>query len=188
MDSKKREIIVVDYRSDWPELFQKEAATLYPIFWMCWKNVYHIGSTSVPGLAAKPIIDILLSVQDINKVDTLDEAIIDLGYTPKGEYGIPGRRYYHQGELVHVIHLHVFGSTSSEIERHVLFRDYLRCHPDEVHAYESLKRKLAVTNQFDPDGYTDGKDEFIHRVDESALCWKQETGWQLPPADWQPKV
>ena len=188
MENKKREIVMVPYQADWPEKFQAEAAALYPVFWMCWRAVYHIGSTAVPGLASKPTLDILLSVHDITKVDTLDEAVADLGYTPKGEYGIPGRRYYHQGDQVHFFHLHVFGYTSTEIERHILFRDFLRSHPEETRAYESLKMKLAEIHRYDPNAYTDGKDEFIREMDARALQWKQKTGWRLPAPDWIPEA
>jgi GrpB-like predicted nucleotidyltransferase (UPF0157 family) len=186
MDDKKREVILEAYQSDWQVQFSQAAAALYPVFWICWKLVYHIGSTAIPGLMAKPTLDLMLVVYDINKADTLQEALMDLGYFSKGENGIAGRRYYYQGEINHLTHLHVFEDGSAHVERHLLFRDYLRCHENEANAYSALKVQLAAQYRFEPEGYSEAKGEFIQHIDQLAQEWKQQTAWQIPAADWMP--
>ncbi len=188
MEEQKRQVIMVPYDPTWPQQFAGEAARLYPVFWLCWDSIYHIGSTAIPGLLSKPTLDLLLVVRIIEKVDDFDEMICSLGYTPKGEYGIPGRRYFHQGDLFHKTHLHVFEDGSPQVERHLLFRDYLRSHPVETKAYAALKVDLAARYPLDPAAYTDGKNEFIRSIDQQALEWKVQSGWQLPASDWNPDV
>ena len=188
MDEQKREVIMVPYDPAWPQEFIDEAARLYPVFWMCWVSIYHIGSTAVTSLLSKPTLDLMLVVRNIRKVDAFDEMMDSLGYTPKGEFGIPGRRYFHQGDLVHKTHLHVFEQGSPQVERHLLFRDYLRCHPVETKAYAMLKVELADRYKFAPFAYTNGKDEFIQSMDRLALEWKGQSGWQFPISDWNPDV
>ena len=87
--------------------------------------VHHIGSTSVQGLKAKPIIDIMLVVKDINVVDKFDNEMKNSGYDPKGENGIPGRRHFQKGGDNRTHHVHIYGVKSEQIERHLVFRDYL---------------------------------------------------------------
>ena len=92
-----RKIVVVDYRPEWAEAFEREAARIANVLGENMVAIHHIGSTSVPGLCAKPIIDIMPVVRDIGAVDECNEGFIALGYTPMGEFGIPGRRYFHKG-------------------------------------------------------------------------------------------
>ena len=186
MEEKKREVVLESYQASWADQFAAEVSILYPVFWMCWENVYHIGSTSIPGIIAKPTIDILLVVHDVNKSDEFEETIIDMGYIPKGEFGIPGRRYIYKGEPVHTVHIHAFEAISPHVQRHVLFRDYMRTHPAERDAYSALKQELSKQYRFDPVGYSDAKNDFITRMDQQALQWKEESGWFLPEADWKP--
>jgi GrpB-like predicted nucleotidyltransferase (UPF0157 family) len=188
MNEQMREVIMVPYNPAWPQQFAEEASRLYPVYWMCWVSIFHIGSTAVPGLLSKSTLDLMLVVQNIQKVDAFDELISSLGYTPRGEFGIPGRRYFHQGDRVHKTHLHVFEHGSPQVERHLLFRDYLRCHPLETKAYAALKVELAERYKFDPVAYTNGKDEFIQSIDRLALEWKEQLGWQIPISDWNPDV
>jgi len=186
MNTEQREIILVPYNPAWPQQFAEEAAQLYPAFWLCWLSIFHIGSTAIPGLLAKPTLDLMLVVRDINKVDTFQDALSVLNYFPKGEYGIPGRRYFHQGDLVHRTHLHVFEEGSDHIERHLLFRDYLRAHEEAANAYSALKMSLLTRYRYDPAGYTDAKHDFIQTMELQSQAWKLQSGWQLPAADWIP--
>lgn len=131
--------------------------------------IEHIGSTAIPGIKAKPIIDILLVVRDIERVDAKNNAMQNLGYEALGEYGIPGRRYFRKRkgeEDTH--HVHTFQEGNPEVQRHVLFRDYLRAHADEAQAYTRLKERLAEQFQHDIDVYTEGKSGFIQRIDQLA--------------------
>lgn len=89
-----RKIIVVPYDDKWPEMFEAESLLIRTLLGGVVKSVHHIGSTSVPGLSAKPVIDILLEVSDINELDTYNSAMASGGYVACGENGITGRRYF----------------------------------------------------------------------------------------------
>lgn len=139
--------------------------------------VHHIGSTSIPKIYAKPVIDLLVEVSDINQVDRCNAAMQALGYEVMGEYGIPGRRYFRKdnkaGQRTH--HVHVFKAASPHVERHLAFRDYMIAHPEAAQQYSELKqalmRKLQPT---DIEGYMDGKDSFIKEMEQRAMAWRQE--------------
>jgi GrpB-like predicted nucleotidyltransferase (UPF0157 family) len=88
---------VVEYSADWPNLYEQEISLLREVLSHEIVRAHHIGSTAVPGLAAKPVIDILLEVQSVERLDTFDNAMERIGYQPQGEFGIPGRRYYPKG-------------------------------------------------------------------------------------------
>jgi len=168
-----REIVVLPYDPAWPQSFQTEANKLTPIFGENLKELHHIGSTSVSGLAAKPTIDILASVQDLAQVDALNPQLEVLGYQSKGENGIAGRRYFNkQAGEDHLFHLHVFQAGHPAIDTHLVFRDYLRTHPACCREYVALKRELAETYKFEPFRYTEGKADFILKTIEAAKAWK----------------
>ncbi|MXJ74052.1 GNAT family N-acetyltransferase, partial [Escherichia coli] len=116
-------------------------------------EIHHIGSTSVPGLAAKPIIDMIPVVLDISKVDSANAAMQVLGYEAKGEYGIPFRRYFQKGYNLRTHHAHIFERGNSEIERHLKFRDWMRAHPEDREAYACLKQELAHQHPYDITAY-----------------------------------
>jgi len=106
-------------------------------------DVHHIGSTSVPGLAAKPVIDMVPVVRDIMDVEKSNHAMQQLGYEAKGEYGIPFRRYYQKGGEQRTHNVHVFEEGNPEIERHLKFRDWMISHADDRDAYAKIKQELA---------------------------------------------
>ena len=167
-----RKIVVVDYRPEWAEAFQREAARIANVLGENMVAIHHIGSTSVPGLCAKPIIDIMPVVRDIGAVDGCNAGFVALGYTPMGEFGIPGRRYFHKGGDERTHHVHVFAEENAEaIERHLAVSAYLRAHADEARAYGELKRALAARFPRDWDGYCDGKDEYVRALEARALKW-----------------
>jgi GrpB-like predicted nucleotidyltransferase (UPF0157 family) len=169
-----RKMEVQSYDPAWPLLYRAEAARLTEAFGAKLMAIHHIGSTSVPGLAARPTIDILVEVHVITAVDALNPALITLGYEPYGEFGIPGRRYFPRvsGET-HTHHVHVFQVGDPQSLRHLVFRDYLIAHPDEARAYGRLKTDLAVRFPFDVSGYLDGKDAFIKALERRALDWNE---------------
>jgi GrpB-like predicted nucleotidyltransferase (UPF0157 family) len=168
-----RRVIVVPYDPAWPGLFDEEAARLRPVFGGNLVALHHIGSTAVPGLAAKPIIDMLPEVRDIGAVDSLNDALAELGYLAWGEYGIPGRRYFNKGGAVNrTHHMHCFEQGSDGLVRHLAFRDYLRAHPAEAEAYGRLKAGLAQQHPSDIEGYMDGKDGFVKGMERTALAWQ----------------
>jgi GrpB-like predicted nucleotidyltransferase (UPF0157 family) len=98
-----------------------------------------------------------------------------LGYIPKGEYGIPRRRYFSKAiDNIHTHHIHTFPQAHPEIERHLAFRDFLIAHPHQAQAYEDLKHQLAEKFRHDSDSYTEGKSAFIRAVDEQAKIWRTQ--------------
>lgn len=167
-------VIVTDYNPQWPDIFEVEANRLREVFGEELIAVHHIGSTSVPGLKAKPIIDIMPVVRDIKVVDEFNDKMMRLAYEPMGEYGIPGRRYFRKGEEVRTHQIHIFQINSRDIERHLAFRDFLRQHAYEARKYGELKVKLADRFPNDIEAYMDGKDDFIKNLEQTAIKWQGE--------------
>ncbi|MGE6260059.1 GrpB family protein [Heyndrickxia sporothermodurans] len=165
-------IKVVEYDQNWKTEYEKEEQSIKSFLQDEWVSSFHIGSTSVPGLKAKPIIDILLVVNDIHKLDSFSKQFQDLGYEVMGEFGITGRRYFRKGgdNRTHQIHAFQYNNIE-EIERHLAFRDYLREHPEVCKQYGELKSKLAEKYPNDIDGYGDGKDSFVKGVEKDAIKW-----------------
>lgn len=171
----KRQIILTPYNPNWPQQYQTEAEALTAVFGSNLIAIHHIGSTAVPDIQAKPIIDMMPIVWDIEQVDSLNEAMAEQGYIHKGEHGIPGRRYFRKGsDLHHTHHIHVYEQGSPEIARHLLFRDYLCLHPAKAAAYDQLKTELAQTYRDDTTAYTHAKADFIQAIIQEAFAWQQE--------------
>lgn len=166
--SQKKNIEVVAYNPDWPKLFSAEAKFIKEALGDNCIEIHHIGSTSVPGLAAKPIIDILPVVKNISKVDDRQSFMENLGYVACGEYGIPLRRYFQKGKDIRTRNVHVFEQGNLEIDRHIKFRDWLCAHPDDLKAYASLKQDLASRFPNDIFSYCVGKDSFVAELDQKA--------------------
>ncbi|MBS4175615.1 GrpB family protein [Bacillus sp. FJAT-49736] len=167
-----RQVEVVPYNLNWPKLFEEEAQSIRNVMKNIIVNIHHIGSTSIPGMAAKPIIDIMIEVESIEKVDSYNQEMIQLGYDPQGENGIPNRRYFSKGGDNRTHHVHIFQTGNPEVERHLLFRDYLIVHPEEAKSYSNLKKSLSLQFPFDIEQYIDGKDCLIKELDEKAKAWK----------------
>ncbi|MFC9541544.1 GrpB family protein [Lysinibacillus sp. NPDC056959] len=167
-----RNIKVVDYNHNWSSDYQKEEHSIRAILQNELVNSFHIGSTSVPGLKAKPIIDMLLVVNDIHKLDSFSKQFQEIGYEVKGEFGITGRRYFRKGgdRRTHQIHAFQYNNLD-EIERHLAFRDYLREHPEVCRQYGEIKSQLAKQYPNDSDGYCNGKEDFVKSVEKDAIKW-----------------
>lgn len=137
--------------------------------------IHHIGSTAIPGICAKPIVDILVAVHDIERIDRFNAEMIERGYRPQGEFGIHGRRFFIKGDgAQRTHHVHIFQTGNPEIEHHLNFRDYLIAHPKQAQTYSRLKQELASKFPEDIEGYMEGKDEFIKEVDKKARTWKMK--------------
>jgi GrpB-like predicted nucleotidyltransferase (UPF0157 family) len=136
--------------------------------------VHHIGSTAIPSIYAKPIIDLLIEVKDIIEVDRQNLAMESLGYEVMGELGIPSRRFFRKDnqESVRTHHIHTFEIASAQVERHLAFRDYMLAHPEDAQKYSELKRELARKYPQNIDRYMDGKDVFIKEMDNKAAQWR----------------
>lgn len=167
---KTKKIEVTAYQSDWPEIFETEAIKIKEALGANCLAVHHIGSTAVPGLSAKPIIDMIVVVNNPEKAILPLE---NLGIKYKGEYNIPMRLYFSRLEGVEV-HLHVYEEDHPEIELNLKFRDYLRSHPEARDEYAALKENLLKQKtSFEKNnsmftGYNLGKDEFIRKILKAA--------------------
>ncbi|MBO3444915.1 GrpB family protein [Clostridium sp. CCUG 7971] len=165
-------IVVVDYNPEWPFLFQKEADSIKEILKDELVEIHHIGSTSVKNLKAKPIIDIIPVVNNIEKVDKYNHEFENLGYELMGEYGIKGRRFFRKGLENRTHHIHIFEvSDTHNIKRHLAVRDYLRTHPEKAHEYGELKQELANKYPYDIESYCLGKDSFVKELEKNAVAW-----------------
>ncbi|WP_409292648.1 GrpB family protein [Peribacillus sp. SCS-37] len=166
-----RRVEVCPYDKEWAQMFREEAEKINLILGDEMIHIYHIGSTSIPGLSAKPIIDIMPVVIDIYKVDTFNRQMEELGYIAKGENGISGRRYFQKGGDHRSHHIHIYQNGSHEIERHLALRDYLITHPIDMKNYGELKEKLARQFPEDIESYIKGKDLFVKKMEQKALKW-----------------
>jgi GrpB-like predicted nucleotidyltransferase (UPF0157 family) len=162
-------IEVVDYDPAWPQWFEQERDRLRQVLGTQAVSIDHIGSTAVPGLAAKPVLDILVAAEPFPLPAAMIAAIEALGYEYRGENGIPGRQYFRTRP--HARHLHVFAPGSEAAQQHLLFRDYLRTHPEAVRDYASLKRRLMTEHRLDREAYTDGKADLVRCILERARAW-----------------
>jgi GrpB-like predicted nucleotidyltransferase (UPF0157 family) len=161
-------IVVVPYDEAWPSLFEEERARIERAIGPWVEEIEHVGSTAVLGLAAKPIIDVMVGVKSLEDSPTLVERLVGIGYeyVPEFEQVFPFRRYFRkmrEGRRTHQIHL-VERSNAEWWDRHLLFRDYLREHPEVVEEYARLKYELSDRFGEDREAYTDAKTCFISQV------------------------
>jgi GrpB-like predicted nucleotidyltransferase (UPF0157 family) len=169
-----REVRVVPHDPAWTEAFETEATALRFTLGDEALAVHHIGSTAVPGLSAKPTVDVLIEVRKIRKVDDFNGVLVGRDYEAWGEYGIPGRRFFTKNRgSVRTHNIHVFKAGTPEVERHLAFRDYLIQHPETARAYGTLKKDLAERFPTDIQAYMGGKDAFIKRTEREALFWSR---------------
>lgn len=177
-----RIIQVVSADPSWHGRYVGESLTIKHLLGRMLVSLYHIGSTSVPNLDAKPTIDVLAWVSNVRLLDSQDivQAFIESGYRVYGEYGIAGRRYYSKGEEEHTCHLHAFGTESeSDLYRHLAFREYMRTFSNEAQVYGQLKRHVAQGGDNDIRKYCDGKYDYVQAIECKAVSWARECGMQL---------
>jgi GrpB-like predicted nucleotidyltransferase (UPF0157 family) len=157
------------YETDWPLLFLAERERLCAALGESVQDIQiqHIGSTSIPGMPAKPILDIGVSVTNFEEAVCCIPLLEQLGYSYKGENGIPRRHYFVKGDP-RTHHLHMLELASEEWKSHLLFRDYLRGNQEIAQAYAELKRQLAMRFAADREAYQTGKESFIKAVLQQA--------------------
>jgi GrpB-like predicted nucleotidyltransferase (UPF0157 family) len=173
-------LVVVDYDPIWPALFAELRAPMAVALGEVAVALEHVGSTAVPGLAAKPIIDLDVAIHTEADLPTAIGRLASLGCTPEGDLGIPGRVAFTRPPQTARHHLYVCTLECPEFRRHLLFRDYLRMHPETAAAYAALKHQLAVRYRTQRDAYTEAKGSFIWKVLTSAEGWARSTGWAVP--------
>lgn len=164
--SQESAVEVIPYDPTWTVLFDQEAALIGAALGQNCVAIHHVGSTSVPGLAAKPIIDIVPVVKDILQVDT--NALKALGYLNRGELGMLFRRFFTKGVSKRTHHLHIWEDGNPEIDKQLLFRAYLMDNPEELKRYEDLKLNLAIKYSKDRKAYTFAKDDLICEMLQKA--------------------
>jgi GrpB-like predicted nucleotidyltransferase (UPF0157 family) len=163
-------VIIEDYDPRWPERFETLRARIDAVLGPLAAAIEHVGSTAVPGLAAKPIIDIDVRLRSEGGLPLAIESLGTLGYEHQGDLGIPGRQAFRAPATDVLHHLYICPPGSRAYREHLAFRDYLRSHPKDARAYELLKRSLARRYGNDRDGYTQAKSEFIGAILQRAVA------------------
>lgn len=158
------EIVVVDYCEAWPREFQTLRTRLWAALNDIALAIEHVGSTAVPGLAAKPILDVSVVVPTAPGVLAAIQRLAGLDYVHRGNLGIAGREAFFSPAGSSPHHLYVCPQGCAALRNHLAVRDYLRSHPGAVAAYAGLKRRLALQFPDDVDGYVDGKTEFLLEI------------------------
>ena len=166
-------IVVVPYDPNWPAAFEAESQLIKGAVAPLSLQLHHVGSTAVPGLSAKPVIDMLMVVTSLKSLDDRNPSMGTLGYEPKGEFGIPGRRFFSKGgDASRTHHVHAYETGHKEVSTHLNFRNYLRAHPQEAGRYATLKLALAGQYRDDITAYIAGKSSFISEILEKAHSWE----------------
>lgn len=165
---------LVDPDPAWAQRVNEEATWLAAALGDNLIAVHHIGSTAIPGIKAKPIVDMLPVVRSMAELDAMRRSIEALGYEWRGEFGLPGRRYCPMTDArtgKRVVQLHFYQEGDPQIARHLNFRDYLRAHPDEAKAYEAEKLRAAAAQPNDTQAYNAEKNDWIAAADIRAAEW-----------------
>lgn len=173
-----RRVVVAPHDLRWGDMFATESAGVRQALGSNCVAIHHVGSTAVPAIYAKPIIDMLIEVVDLRCVDAHNPAMQRCGYEAMGEYGIAGRRFFRKDDDAgnRAYHVHLFVAGCDQVRRHLAFRDFLRVHPQWGKRYSDLKRKLAHANPDSIERYMDGKDALVHELDKLAAAWRESTG------------
>ncbi len=160
---KKNEVKLQPYAPEWSELFAQEKARLDKVLGARALDIQHIGSTAIPDICAKPIIDIAIALARPELLPACTADLQQAGYEHLGEYGLPGREFFTRGQPT-AFHVHVVGPKSPHWTRWIGFRDALLADPGLVRDYDRFKRGLARKHPQDREAYTEGKNPFIERV------------------------
>jgi GrpB-like predicted nucleotidyltransferase (UPF0157 family) len=174
----QRIIAVCDYQDHWPQLYAEESALIKPVFGSDLLYIEHIGSTSIPNMRAKPVIDILVVVKPASDIPSFYNGMKRHGYDCRGECldapfpGTPGRYYFSKNKNgIRHSHVHVCHAGHREIKDYLAFREYLRAHPDMARDYGNLKAELASKYSHDNFQYMMGKNDFVKDLIRKSLIW-----------------
>ncbi|MBN8951188.1 MULTISPECIES: GrpB family protein [unclassified Rhizobium] len=176
-------ILICDWSAEWAQAFSRKAEAIRAELGHVAKRIDHIGSTSISGLASKPIIDIQVSVASFEPIDALTVPLEKCGYVWRPSNPELTKRYFRENPGDERTHIHVRRLGSWHEQWALLFRDYMRNHADEHAPYVALKRSLAERHGHDRAAYTDGKDDFFWSVIRRADRWAATTGWRPLPSD-----
>ncbi len=163
----KREIVLVPYRPEWAVGFEEMRRRILTVCGDRVIDVLHIGSTAIPGIVAKPVIDMLPLIRRFEDGRDCVKPLAELGFEYMGAYGIAGRHYSRRG-MPRTHQVHMFAADHSEVGRLLRFRDYLREHPEAARAYAKLKQELAARFFDDVAAYAEAKTAFCARIEGLA--------------------
>lgn len=156
----------------WAVMARDEIARLAPAIGSNLIEIHHIGSTSIPGIVAKPTVDLMPIVHSLDELDAVRPSIEALGYIWRGEFGIEGRRYCPlERDGRRIFHVHFYAQGNPQIATQLAFRDYLRAHRDEAFAYEAIKREAAAAHPSDSLAYNKHKSDWIRACQTRAQAW-----------------
>ena len=167
---RNREYHIRDYTTEWKQLFETEAADIKSVFGIDALQIEHIGSTAVPGLAAKPTVDILVTVDFVEVADRYISQMEELGYKSLGAFINEDSRMFERevdGNRLFIVH--VFPQKHRHVLELIKTRDYLITHPEEAQAYASIKRELKEKFPDDYVAYSKAKNEYVNRLVERAM-------------------
>jgi GrpB-like predicted nucleotidyltransferase (UPF0157 family) len=174
MPAEHYAIELVPHRSGWAEMARAESARLKDALGDLLITVHHVGSTAIPGIRAKPIVDLIPLVGSVDALDIAASQLEALGYEYLGEFGLPGRRYCRLIDPVtgkRTFQLHCFQPDAAEFPRHLAFRDYLRAHRAVAKEYEAEKLRAAALHPTDVLAYNGAKNDWIQRAQADAVPW-----------------
>lgn len=170
-----REMIVVPYDDVWLEMYEKEKNIMLDILGNIIIDIQHFGSTSIKGLSAKPIIDIMIVVNDINYIDEYNHIMESNGYSVRGENGIEGRRYFvkfaQDNSGNHTHHIHIYQKGNPHISDELMFRDYLRINNEALKEYERVKIAASLKFRYSPKEYVDAKYDCVMSIMDKAKSY-----------------
>jgi GrpB-like predicted nucleotidyltransferase (UPF0157 family) len=167
-----RKTDILPWTGEWLKQYDHEEKILKQVFKEDLLGIYHIGSTSIPTIGfAKPIIDVLIVVKDIKKIELYNQEMLTLGYDPRGENGISGRRYYPKGKEKRTHHVHIYQEGHENVRIHLAFKEYLLNHPEDARRYGELKIYLAKKFPNNTHEYQKGKELFVNELVKKATDW-----------------
>jgi GrpB-like predicted nucleotidyltransferase (UPF0157 family) len=175
-------VVIEPYDPSWPGRFADLGAALRNALAETALRIDHIGSTAIPGLAAKPIIDIQISVASLERLGAFRVPLEELGYRFHPDNPDLTKRFFREPAGKRRTHVHVreLGCWSEQLA--LLFRDYLRTHPEDAKRYAELKYRLAAAYGHDREGYTEAKGPLIWDIVARAHVWSMKTGWRPGPS------
>jgi GrpB-like predicted nucleotidyltransferase (UPF0157 family) len=176
-------IVIAPYDARWPERFRELAAPMRRALGDAALRIDHIGSTAVPGLDAKPVIDIQISVAGLEPLAAYRAPLESLGYVFQADNEDRTKRYFREPPGTPRTHVHVRRAGGWPEQLALLFRDYLRASSGDARRYAAVKRELAARFGDDREGYTEGKGPVVWELLQAANSWTQRTGWQPGPSD-----
>jgi GrpB-like predicted nucleotidyltransferase (UPF0157 family) len=172
LQSERIGVELVAHSPDWAAQARVESQRLAHAIGNTLLTVHHIGSTSIPGIKAKPTIDLLPLVSSLSALDRREKSVTALGYEWVGEFGLSGRRFLRlTRDGKRLFNVHWYEISNADVIRHLAFRDFLRTHPDEAKEYEVQKERACALHPDDVLAYNDAKNDWIKSTERTAIAW-----------------